>query len=61
MLALAGMVVAIAGALLVFGMPPKFVGNAALLGLVFGMTRVAWIIIASMFLYSIAVRPGGSR
>ena len=30
--ALAGMVVAIAGALLVFGMPATFVGNAALLG-----------------------------
>jgi lactate permease len=56
--ALAGMVVAIAGALLVFGMPATFVGNAALLGLVFGMTRVAWIIIASMFLYSIAVETG---
>jgi lactate permease len=56
--ALAGMVVAITGALLVFGMPATFVGNAALLGLVFGMTRVAWIIIASMFLYSIAVETG---
>ena len=58
MSALAGMLVAIATALLVFGMPSALIGNAALLGVVFGMTRVAWIIVASMFLYSIAVETG---
>ena len=56
--ALAGMLVAIATALLIFGMPSALIGNAALLGGVFGMTRVAWIIVASMFLYSIAVETG---
>ena len=56
--ALAGMLVAIATALLIFGMPSALIGNAALLGAVFGMTRVAWIIVASMFLYSIAVETG---
>jgi L-lactate permease len=56
--ALAGMLVAIATALLIFGMPSALIGNAALLGVVFGMTRVAWIIVASMFLYSIAVETG---
>jgi lactate permease len=48
--ALAGMLVAIATALFIFGMPLALIGNAALLGAVFGMTRVAWIIVASMFL-----------
>ena len=56
--ALVGLLVAVAVARGVFQMPVAFIGNAALLGVVFGLTRVAWIIIASMFLYSIAVETG---
>ena len=56
--ALAGMLVAIAVARTVFGMPGAFIGGAAVLGVVFGLTRVAWIIIASIFLYNIAVQTG---
>jgi lactate permease len=58
MSALAGMLVAIAAAWGGFGMPAAFIGNAALMGVAFGLTRVAWIIVASMFLYSIAVETG---
>ena len=39
-------------------MPAAFIGNAAVLGIVFGLTRIAWIIIASIFLYNIAVETG---
>ena len=56
--ACAGMVVAVVAALFVFGMPAPLIGNAALLGVIFGFFRVAWIVIASMFLYSIAVETG---
>jgi lactate permease len=56
--ACAGMLVAVVAALFVFGMPAPLIGNAALLGVIFGFFRVAWIIIASMFLYNIAVETG---
>ena len=56
--ALAGMVVAMLLALVVFGMPAPLVGRAAVLGAVFGLLRIAWIIIASIFLYHVAVDSG---
>jgi lactate permease len=56
--ALAGMVVAMLLALAVFGMPAPLVGRAAVLGGVFGLLRIAWIIIASIFLYHVAVDSG---
>ena len=52
------MLVAITVARAVFGMPTAFIGNAAVLGIVFGLTRIAWIIVASIFLYNIAVETG---
>lgn len=56
--ALAGALAAIALALVVFRMPPSLVGGAFALGVQFGTWRIAWIIIASIFLYEIAVETG---
>jgi lactate permease len=56
--ALCGMLMAVFLALLVFRMPAPLVGMAGLLGVIFGLFRIAWIIIASIFLYNIAVETG---
>ncbi|MGP0063900.1 MAG: L-lactate permease [Isosphaeraceae bacterium] len=56
--ALAGMLMAVALALVVFGMPAMMVAAAGGLGVIFGLLRIAWIIVASIFLYNIAVETG---
>lgn len=56
--AMCGMSMAIVLALVVFRMPATMVGAAAIHGVIFGILRIAWIIIASMFLYNIAVETG---
>jgi lactate permease len=56
--ALSGMVAAIVLANLVFGMPATLVAAAAGHGWIFGVLRIGWIIIASIFLYNIAVETG---
>ena len=56
--ALGGMIMAILLAGVVFHMPAMLVSQATLLGFVFGFLRIAWIIIASIFLYHIAVDTG---
>ena len=56
--ALAGLLMSIGLALTVFGMPPPLVAAAGILGVVFGLLRIAWIIVASIFLYHIAVETG---
>jgi lactate permease len=56
--ALSGMVMALLLASVVFGMPASLISNASLLGVVFGLVRIAWIIVASIFLYNIAVETG---
>jgi lactate permease len=53
-----GMLMAVLLALLVFRMPAVMVGAAAVHGVIFGLLRIAWIIIASMFLYNVAVETG---
>src|SRR5262245_15643271 len=52
------MVAALLLAALVFRMPPSMIAQASLLGFVFGFLRIAWIIIASIFLYNVAVETG---
>ena len=52
------MVMAIALALAVFGMPAQLAGGAVVAGVVFGFFRIAWIIVASIFLYHVAVETG---
>ena len=56
--ALAGFLMSITLALIVFHMPVKLVAAAGALGVIFGLLRIAWIIVASIFLYHIAVETG---
>lgn len=56
--ALCGMLAALLLALLVFKMPLPLVAAAAGHGFIFGLLRIAWVIIASIFLYNIAVQTG---
>jgi lactate permease len=58
MAALAGLLAAVVLALLVFKMPPLLVVASAGHGFIFGMVRIAWIIVASIFLYNIACETG---
>ncbi len=56
--ALCGLLAAVLLALLVFKMPVALVAGAAGHGFIFGMLRIAWVIIASIFLYNVAVQTG---
>src|SRR5216683_804818 len=56
--ALSGMLMAVLLAAVVFQMPALMIANASLHGFVFGFLRIAWIIIASIFLYNVAVETG---
>jgi lactate permease len=56
--ALSGFAVAVVLALLVFGMPGVLVATAAAHGFIFGIIRIAWIVVASIFLYNVATTTG---
>ncbi|HZS07030.1 MAG TPA: L-lactate permease [Blastocatellia bacterium] len=56
--ALCGLIAAVVLAALVFGMPLPLVVAAGGHGFIFGMVRIAWIIVASIFLYNIACETG---
>jgi len=56
--ALSGMIMATILAAAVIRMPAPLIANAALHGFVFGFFQIAWIIIASIFLYNIALETG---
>src|SRR5919106_4568887 len=56
--ALSGFVVAVTLALFVFGMPALLVGTAAVHGVIFGLMRIAWIVVGSIFLYNVACETG---
>jgi lactate permease len=56
--ALSGMLMAVLLALVAFKMPAALVTTAAFHGFIFGMLRIAWIIVASIFLYNIACETG---
>jgi lactate permease len=56
--ALSGMLVAVLLAGLAFRMPAAMIASATTLGVVFGFLRIAWIIVASIFLYNVAVQTG---
>jgi len=56
--ALCGMIAAILLAASVFQMPVSLISNASIAGVVFGLLRIAWIIVASIFLYQISVETG---
>ncbi len=56
--ALSGMVMAVLIASLAFQMPASLIAAASVNGFLFGFFRIAWLIIASLFLYQIAVETG---
>jgi lactate permease len=56
--ALAGFLTAAAAAYLVFEMPARMVFAGALVGVVFAIFRIIWLIVAAVFLYDIAVTSG---
>jgi lactate permease len=56
--ALCGMVMAVVLAAFVFQMPPLLIAAASVNGFVFGFFRIAWIVIASIYLYNVAVETG---
>jgi lactate permease len=56
--ALSGFLVAVTLALFVFGMPAVLVGAAAVHGVIFGLLRIAWIVVGSIFLYNVACETG---
>ncbi len=59
--ALSGMIAATILALFVFRMPPALVCTSALLGVVFGWLRIAWVLTASIYLYNVANETGQFR
>jgi lactate permease len=56
--ALSGLLVAVGLALVVFKMPPVLVATAAGHGFIFGLLRIAWIVVGSIFLYNVASATG---
>jgi lactate permease len=56
--ALSGLLVAVALALAVFAMPAVLVATAAAHGVIFGVMRIAWIVVGSIFLYNVASTTG---
>jgi len=56
--ALVGLATASGVAWLVFGMPATMIAAAALVGVVFALLRIVWLIVAAVFLYDITVATG---
>ena len=56
--ALSGLLMAVALALVVFNMPAVLVTTAAGHGFIFGLLRIAWIVVGSIFLYNVASETG---
>jgi lactate permease len=50
--------VAVALAWAVFGMPPAMVGAAVAHGLVYAVVRIAWTLVAAVFIYELTVESG---
>jgi lactate permease len=56
--ALLGLVVSLASAILIFGMPASMAAKTALLGAAFGLLPIGWIILNIIFLYRLTERVG---
>jgi lactate permease len=56
--ALAGLLTACTVAFLIFGMPVGMILASALVGLVFAVFRIIWLIVAAVFLYDLTVSTG---
>ena len=56
--AIAGLIAAMVAARFAFGMPARMIAGAAAHGAIFAAFRIAWLIVAAVFLYDIAVATG---
>src|SRR5437868_2733880 len=56
--ALAGAITALAWASLVFGMPWRLSAASLAFGAAFGVLKIAWIVVAAVFLYDVTVYTG---
>src|SRR3989442_4693376 len=56
--AIAGAATAVVVAVGVFGMPAQLAGMSFLYGAGFGVLKIAWIVVAAVFLYDISVHTG---
>src|ERR1044072_5523860 len=56
--AMAGAATALAAVSLAFGMPWSLSGASLLYGAAFGLLKIAWIVVAAVFLYDISVHTG---
>src|SRR5712672_1370326 len=56
--AIAGAATAVLVAVLVFGMPVSLAGMSFLYGVGFGVLKIAWIVLAAVYLYDISVFTG---
>jgi lactate permease len=56
--AIFGFLAAVLVALAVFRMPPVMVAGAVANGLVFGWFRIAWVVVAAVFVYELSVESG---
>src|SRR2546427_11927683 len=56
--AMAGAGTAVLVAVAVFGMPFPLAGMSFLYGVAFGVVKIAWIVLAAVYLYDISVHTG---
>ncbi len=56
--AIAGAATAVLVAVGVFGMPAQLAGMSFLYGVAFGVVKIAWIVLAAVYLYDISVHTG---
>ena len=56
--ALLGLVIALAIATLIYGMPAQMAGASALYGAAFGLLPIGWIVLNAIFVYDITVKTG---
>ncbi len=56
--AIAGAATAVAVAVAIFGMPFRLAGMSFLYGVGFGVVKIAWIVLAAVYLYDISVYTG---
>src|SRR5215831_971559 len=56
--AIAGALTAAAVAVVVFKMPPLLAGMSFAYGVAFGLLKIAWIVVAAVYLYDISVETG---
>lgn len=56
--ALSGLAASLAVAILVYGMPAKLAGMAALNGAAYGLFPIGWIVLNAIFVYDVTVKSG---